>query len=137
MKFNPHNKPVDKLTYIDICAPAMEITTKTEAAAYLAGYVDSIMTNKGISVEEATSIAKSNLSYYAGYYDSEVRRRVERLFECKHPVFGSIEELGLPTHEESLELGINMGRGKGPQTLMELRRIKQLNHSNQLSNGKE
>jgi len=110
-KFNPLNKEI--LTYKDCLSPAMKITDEEDAQQYLADYVvylrdvisrDNNKTNKdGKTVEE---IASSNIGYYAGYYDDETRDRVERLFKCKHPVFGAIAEQGAPTVQEALEAGI-------------------------------
>lgn len=49
------------------------------------------------------------VGYYAGYYDSETRERVERLFMCAHPVFGSIADNGAPTPDEAYDAGFEMG----------------------------
>lgn len=84
--------------------PAMRITTQEDADAYLEECVQHTM-GFGKSREEAESIERSNLGYYAGYYDAETRERVERLFRCTHPVFGSIAEKGEPTPEEAFEMG--------------------------------
>lgn len=54
---------------------------------------------------QAIEIAKSNLGYFAGYYDDDTRRRIEKLFQCSHPIFGSIEKMGTPTAEESFSAG--------------------------------
>lgn len=87
-------------------APAMEITEQGAADACFERLVERGMAF-GQTREEAESIQKQNLGYYAGYYDSETRRRVERLFQCAHPIFGSIEEKGEPTAEEAFEMGRN------------------------------
>ena len=57
-----------------------------------------------IEGSEAEQICKSNLGYFAGYYDHETRMRVERLFKCSHPVFGVAKEKEI-TAEEAFELG--------------------------------
>jgi hypothetical protein len=69
--------------------PAMQITDQAEADAYFEKCVQHMMA-RGRSREEAEQIERSNLGYYAGYYDTETRERVERLFRCAHPVFGRI-----------------------------------------------
>lgn len=97
-------------TFGDLLHPAMEIKGQAEADAYFKKLVDYSMTFWGHSREEAERINKSNLGYFAGYYDSETRERVERLFHCSHPVFGSIAEKGTPTPEEALEAGKRMAR---------------------------
>jgi len=111
--FNPKN--LSDPTYEDILGPAMEITSQEDADQYKEKYVafiqDSIDSGKVSSTEDsAEEIANHNLGYYAGYYSSEVRRRVEKLFKCHHPIFGSIEENGVPTAEEALRLGIEAGK---------------------------
>ncbi|TXH09637.1 MAG: hypothetical protein E6R03_16465 [Hyphomicrobiaceae bacterium] len=46
---------------------------------------------------------------FAGYYDSETRERVERLFKCEHPIFGAIATKGQPTAELAFALGVIRG----------------------------
>lgn len=98
------------MTVDQIYAPAMEITGQSEADDYLAAIVCHLVEDWGKSIAEASQIAKKNLAYYAGYYDSETRERVERLFQCEHPVLGSIAEKGIPTFEEAFNIGVQMGR---------------------------
>lgn len=90
-KFNPEGKRT--LTYGECLKPAMEITEEADAAQYLEAYCAYIQTDiskKGTRPDRMTAqqIAKNNLGYFAGYYDRETRERVERLFNCQHPVFG-------------------------------------------------
>ena len=84
--------------------PAMNITDQAQADAYFEQCVQECMAH-GRTREEAESIERQNLGYYAGYYDNETRCRVERLFRCSHPVFGAIAEHGAPTPEEAFEMG--------------------------------
>lgn len=111
-KFNPDNKPTSKLTFGDILHPAMAITDQADADQYLAAYIQNIREDRKDLPEGSTEpekVAKGNLGYFAGYYDSETRQRVERLFKCAHPVFGSIADNGVPTAEEALEAGRRLG----------------------------
>lgn len=85
--------------------PAMMITDQAEADAYFANCVEHTM-GFGKTREEAERIERINLGYYAGYYGSETRERVERLYACEHPVFGKIAEQGQPTAEQALAAGI-------------------------------
>jgi hypothetical protein len=101
-KFNPENK--DVLTYGECLEPIMEIEDLEDAQQYLKDYVAYMqkILNKdpqenGITAEE---IVKANIGYWAGYYGDDVRKRVEKLFSCEHPFFGSIKEEGF---------AINMG----------------------------
>lgn len=108
-KFNPGD-----CTYRDILGPAMNITDVDDAKQYLQSYVEYLIPHiieKYTDADdefiyiESLNIAKQNLGYYAGYYDNETRKRVETLFECSHPVFGSIETNGEMTPESAFELG--------------------------------
>jgi len=89
-KFNPEGKA--SLTNGECLHPAMKITDADDAAQYLRDYVafiqgflDKKPRQDGMTAEQ---IAKTNLGYFAGYYDDETRERVELLFACKHPIFG-------------------------------------------------
>jgi hypothetical protein len=105
--FNPDKK--ETLTYGECLGPAMKITDEADARQYFEGYVAFI--EKAFKKEPrqdektAADVARINLGYYAGYYDSETRERVERLFKCAHPVFGSIKTNGAPTSRKPLTQG--------------------------------
>jgi hypothetical protein len=106
-KFNPESKEL--LTYGEALNPAMEITDQNDADQYLRDYITYL---EGWLKKEprgdnmtAEEIAKTNLGYYAGYYDNETRRRVEKIFMCAHPIFGKIEN-HVPTNEEAFNLGL-------------------------------
>jgi hypothetical protein len=90
--------------------PAMEITEQAKADAYFDECVQHMMTRRGCDREEAEKIERSNIGYYAGYYSHETRERVERLFLCAHPIFGSIEENGAPTTDQAFAAGLAAGR---------------------------
>jgi len=49
------------------------------------------------------------VGYYAGYYDKDTRVRVEKLFKCNHPIFGSAKD-GTPTQEEAFNAWLEAGR---------------------------
>ena len=93
----------------DKYGPAMQIAEQSEADAYFERCVQHCM-KWGNARDEAERIERANLGYYAGYYSNETRRRVERLFRCAHPVFGSIEQRGAPTQEEALRAGMALGK---------------------------
>lgn len=88
--------------------PAMKITEQAEADRYFQECVAHNMMLSGGSQEEAEAIERDSLGYYAGYYSSETRERVERLFRCKHPVFGAIAENGQPDAAKALKAGMEM-----------------------------
>lgn len=106
-KFNSQNK--ETLTYGEALEPVMKITNAEDAAQYKAAYIaytEKFLTNgkseSGLSAEE---IVNHNLGYFAGYYSDDTRARVEKLFNCSHPVFGSIKTNGRPTGKEAFECG--------------------------------
>ena len=88
----------------------MKIETQKEADAYFEDCVQHCMSHFGKNRKEAESIEKTNLGYCAGYYDNEVRERVEKLFRCEHPIFGSIKKSGPPSAEDAFEMGIQFAK---------------------------
>ena len=95
-------------TYGQKYDPAMQMTDQATADAYFEECVQHCMSH-GRSRAEAENIERSNLGYYAGYYDDETRQRVERLFKCAHPIFGKIAENGAPTVKEAFDAGLRKG----------------------------
>lgn len=93
-----------KATIGEKYSPAMEITEPEQAAVYFEECVQHCMSH-GRTREEAIKIEKANLGYFAGYYNDETRLRVERLFCCAHPIFGSIAD-GKPTPEAAFRAGL-------------------------------
>ena len=98
-----------KITHGDKYDPAMKITDQKEANEYFEECIEHCM-SFGKSREQAEDIERQNLGYWAGYYDHETRLRVEKLFSCKHPVFGLAED-GAPTPEEAFDLGRKLALG--------------------------
>ena len=80
-----------KITIGEKYSPAMEIKTKDEAMAYFEKCVRHTM-RFGIPREQAEAQERINIGHFAGHYDNETRKRVERLFFCEHPIFGSVEK---------------------------------------------
>lgn len=105
----------EKMTIGEKYDPAMEITNQAEADAYFQRCVDHSMTYHRKTREEAETLERTNLGYYAGYYGAETRERVERLFSCTHPVFGSIAERGQPTPDEAFKAGVEFAQ-RNPNT---------------------
>ena len=90
----------------EIYGPAMKITEKDQADEYFEAIVLRLMKTANKERSEAEDTARSNLGYYAGYYDNKTREQVKRLFLCAHPVFGAIAK-GSPTPEEAFRMGQN------------------------------
>jgi hypothetical protein len=95
----------------EIFDAAMAIVDEKEAASFLEDLVAWHMKKFSVDETTATEDVRSNLGYFAGYYDDSVRVRIERLFKCKHPVFGAIAETGPIAAEEAFEMGLK-GRMK-------------------------
>lgn len=55
---------------------------------FLTSYVEYIVSESNRNVAEAEDIAKSNLGYFAGYYNSEVYETINKAYGAVHPVFG-------------------------------------------------
>lgn len=71
-------------------SPAMNITTQEEADLYFEQLVSECIEARPMTRQEAEKIQRQNLGYYSGYYDVATQERVQRLFRCVHPVFGSV-----------------------------------------------
>jgi len=98
-----------KITIGEKYDSAMKITEPAEAQAYFELCVEHCMSHDRTR-QEAESIERENLGYYAGYFDDETRRRVEELFGCAHPMFGKIADENLLHHgpitsEAAFEMG--------------------------------
>ena len=98
----------DGMTIGEVYGPAMKIQTQTEADEYWQA-LTAHRIRGGLSRAETDKLEKANLGYFAGYCDDETRERVERLFNCAHPIFGSIAERGAPTAEEAFAAGVAAG----------------------------
>ncbi len=88
--------------------PAMCMTFKEQADEYFELLVEHNMRMSEHSKKEAEEVERKNLGYYAGYYDNETRLRVEKLFNCKHPVFGNATNEPV-SPEKALKMGMELG----------------------------
>jgi len=106
-KFNSDGK--ETLTWGEALSPAMKITKQKDADQYFAEYVAYnqkwLDKNPRVDGMTAEDIARTNIGYFAGYYDDAVRERVEKLFHCSHPIFGKITK-SKPTMEEAFSAGV-------------------------------
>jgi hypothetical protein len=99
----------------DVYGPAMKIIDQKHADECFEGLVvENLSARPNITREQAEQTQRSNLGYYAGYYDNETRERVERLFKCAHPIFGDIATNGAPTAEQAFKMGVKEGRKHKP-----------------------
>lgn len=90
----------------------MHITDEAEAWTYFKELVQHAVETTDLNEDEAEAVVKENLGYYAGYFSNDVRVRVERLYNCIHPFFGSIEKNGPPSAEAAFQMGIALGQSK-------------------------
>lgn len=89
--------------------PAMAIMSQDKADAYFEECVKHSM-SFGKTREEAEYIERQNLGYYAGYHSHATRLRVERLFNCQHPVFGAAER-GPVSIDDAIGTGMALAKG--------------------------
>jgi len=107
--FNPENK--NQLSYHESLGPAMEITEQADADQYKEAMIQFMLAqDPGVTRETVEKNCNSNLGYYAGYYSNGTRARVEKLFKCSHPIFGSIKDNGAPTAKEAYQAGLDHGK---------------------------
>ena len=102
----------NKTTIGEKYGPAMEITDQAQADAYFEECVAHQMAFGKHSREECESIERRNLGYFAGYFDHETRLRVERMFQCTHPAFGSATN-GAPDPQAAFDAGVAMAQNGG------------------------
>ena len=83
---------------------------KSKCDQFLNAYVTSILDlNESVTnYEDALNIAKSNLGYFAGYYDRETYDRVNKAYGAVHPVFKTNPFDIAP--EEAYRIGLEMGK---------------------------
>ena len=93
---------------IDYISYAMQEQTQLAADALLKAYIKWFMDKTGADHSTANVVCKNNIAYQAGYYNDDVRRRVERLFQCVHPYFGPIDEVGPPSFGKAFQTGLEM-----------------------------
>jgi len=98
--------PNGKFTNMQLLGHAMEIKTQKEANEYFEALVEYHMNMFKIPREESEKDVKSNLGYWAGYYDNKTMKRVNKLFKTSHPVFGNV----VPTPEEAFKMGEDLGK---------------------------
>ena len=105
---------------IQVYEAAMVAKNETEANWLLTKAIDLHRDAKPERpLNEVEAIERENIAYFAGYYDNETRARVERLFECAHPIFGAIAEKGPPSPELAFAKGQVLGLEARAKSLAE------------------
>ena len=111
MRFDPEKV----YTVGELYGPAMKITDEEEARNYMTELIVYVLEKwkqegrftyaEDGHIDEAGRMVAGNLGYYAGYYGMETNVRVQRLFGCEHPIFGSAENMAKLTPEQILDMG--------------------------------
>lgn len=83
---------------------------KSKCEQFLKGYAEFIIkaSENVTNYEQALNIAKSNLGYFAGYYDRETYDRINKTYGAIHPIFKA-NPFDI-TPEEAYHIGLEMGR---------------------------
>lgn len=83
---------------------------KSKCEHFLIAYATSILdANESVTnYEEALNIARSNLGYFAGYYDGKTYDRINKAYGTIHPVFKTNPFDIDP--EEAYRIGLEMGK---------------------------
>ena len=83
---------------------------KSKCDQFLNAYVTSILDlNESVTnYEDALNLAKSNLGYFAGYYDRKTYDRINKAYGAIHPVFKTNPFDIAP--EEAYRIGLEMGK---------------------------
>lgn len=101
-----------QLTYGDLLHPAMKVRSHAEASVYFEKLVDYCMkfAKPKVSREKAIAVQKANLGYFAGYYDDATAVRVQKYFQCVHPIFGSTTPEGKEAFDAGRKAGKKLGK---------------------------
>lgn len=78
-----------------------------EAGVFYNAYIDYVRDANGSTREEAEKIVKSNLGYFAGYYDSKTCDLIYKVYCTEHPVFGK-KPFGI-SPEDAFNAGLEAG----------------------------
>lgn len=83
---------------------------KSKCEQFLIAYATSILdANESVTnYEDALNIVKSNLGYFAGYYDRTTYERVNKTYGAIHPVFKT-NPFDIAS-EEAYRMGLEMGK---------------------------
>lgn len=93
------------LTIGDLYGYAVSVTDPKEASDFFNDLVHVHLIGVwGLTEETAIATAKSNIGYYAGYYSSEIAKRVAKLYGALHPIFGANFD---PSPDEAFRAGLD------------------------------
>lgn len=87
---------------------AMDAETEEEAKSIVKTITSAMVSLSELSGAQARNQFIGDVGYFAGYYGVEVRLKVERLFETKHPFLGRVVEKDEWTSEELYQVAKNL-----------------------------
>lgn len=68
----------------------MVITDQADADQYFNNLVQAMMAELNLKQDEAESIVRYNIGYYANYYSVEKRERAYELYKTNYPIFPNL-----------------------------------------------
>lgn len=104
---NYRGKTYEKMSEVFNEALHLAKTDSFEAKEFFKVYINWIAEYNHFSWDKATEIAKSNLGYFAGYYNEEVCDIIYKTYQCSHPIFGDkpFSVSAEDAHKKGLEMG--------------------------------
>lgn len=97
------------MSFDEWLSPAMSITDQADADQYFNDSVAYLQEITGFEKDIAEKTIRTNLGYFAGYYDHPTRLRIEKLFSCEHPILGNASD-GELTPQEIFSIGVKWGQ---------------------------
>lgn len=101
------NKELKTIGEIFDTALNLAKTDNYKAGVFYNAYVDWVRNANGCSHEEAENIVKSNLGYFAGYYDKHTCDLIYDVYCTEHPIFGK-KPFGI-SPEDAFKAGLEAG----------------------------
>ena len=96
-------------TYREQFESALACETTEEAELWMEKEVAHYVENHGETVTKAMSIIKCNIGYMAGYCDDATAKKIHRLFNAVHPIFGTATYHEDVSFEEPFGIGRKLG----------------------------
>ena len=122
----PGAKFKDFITCKDKYSSAFQITKQEDADEYFSSCVEHTMRlNTELTEKEAIELEKDNIAYFACYTNNiDIRKRIEKLFNCEHPLFGSVDN---PlSADEIFLIGKAIGEASGEKEEISIKEMKNI-----------
>lgn len=80
-------KTLDTMSQILDCALQIAKNgNQSEADEFLKEYAKAIQQENGTDYEQSIEAAKTNLGYFSGYYNDDIRNLIKETYDAKHPI---------------------------------------------------